>query len=125
VRADALDAVDDDDALRAQVQALRRGLPDDVAVVYTARSPGQGGVGSRGGSEAQSPRAQRPRAGDDARKEYEARVEVGVRLGCELVDVEACWGSDVVARLARRAHEAGAAVVCSWHTHTLPPSKVR
>ncbi|TYZ61732.1 hypothetical protein PybrP1_012406 [[Pythium] brassicae (nom. inval.)] len=102
LRVDLLAAFDDAAAVAAQVALLRALSP--LPIIFTVRSRGQGGAFP-----------------DDDEPGMFRLLALGVRLGCEFVDVETCWSRAARAQLlaARRR----SAVISSFHAVQQPTSE--
>lgn len=82
--------------VRAQFAQLRR--MSTLPIIWTVRSKGQGG------------------AFEGSEEEMVALLQLGVRLGCEFVDVEGCWSTK--AKAAILDDKRGARIITSYHDFT-------
>ena len=80
-----------------QLSLLR--LATSLPIVYSVRSKDQGGM-----------------APSDDEKSYLELVELGVRSGCEFVDVEVCWKASSLESITRV--KGNSSIIASWHDWT-------
>lgn len=102
LRVDLLACCQDTAAVAAQVARLRALSP--LPIIFTVRSKAQGGAFPD----------------DDEAKMFEL-LALGVRVGCEFVDVETCWSRparDALLRSRRRS-----AIISSFHAIQTPTSE--
>ncbi|CAH0473101.1 unnamed protein product [Peronospora belbahrii] len=104
LRVDLLKFPEDTKFVAAQV-ALLRSL-STLPIIFTVRSKGQGGAF--------------PDGEEHEQKMFEL-LQLGVRLGCEFVDMETCWSSK--ARENLMAHRHRSAVISSFHAVQKPTSE--
>jgi pentafunctional AROM polypeptide len=102
LRVDLLRSFDDLEFVKAQVAQLRALSP--LPVIFTVRSQHQGGSFPDGAED----------------KMFEL-LQLGVRLGCEFVDVETCWSQQ--ARKQIVARRGRSAVISSYHAVQAPSSE--
>ncbi|KAI9915842.1 hypothetical protein PsorP6_007565 [Peronosclerospora sorghi] len=104
LRVDLLKYPQDKKFVAAQV-ALLRSL-STLPIIFTVRSKGQGGAFSDGQEHEQT---------------LFELLHLGVRLGCEFVDMEACWSRKAREQLIARRHRC--AIISSFHAVQNPTSE--
>ncbi|KAE9312852.1 Pentafunctional AROM polypeptide [Phytophthora fragariae] len=104
LRVDLLKYPQDTKFVAAQV-ALLRSL-STLPIIFTVRSKGQGGAF--------------PDGAEHEQKMFEL-LQLGVRLGCEFVDMETCWSRKAREQLV--AHRHRSAIISSFHAVQKPTSE--
>ncbi|CAI5743214.1 unnamed protein product [Hyaloperonospora brassicae] len=104
LRVDLLKYPEDAEFVAAQV-ALLRSL-STLPIIFTVRSKGQGGAF--------------PDGEENEQKMFEL-LQLGVRLGCEFVDMETCWSRKAREHLMARRHRS--AIISSFHAVQKPTSE--
>eukprot|EP01116_Phalansterium_solitarium_P017376 TRINITY_DN4263_c0_g1_i1.p1 TRINITY_DN4263_c0_g1~~TRINITY_DN4263_c0_g1_i1.p1 ORF type:complete len:1532 (-),score=617.73 TRINITY_DN4263_c0_g1_i1:193-4788(-) len=100
LRVDLLES-DDHDFIKEQVCVLRRHT--SLPIIYTLRSKTQGGAFS----------------GDE--QAYLSLLRLGLRTGCRLIDLEACWSASGLAAFLEQPRRA--AIIGSMHNFAEPPTE--
>lgn len=102
LRVDLLQLFDDVDYVRQQVTQLR--ALSQLPIIFTVRSKHQGGSFP-----------------DGAEKQMFDLLQLGVRLGCEFVDVETCWSRQARDKIV--ANRGRSAIISSYHAVQAPSSE--